>query len=56
MVGEQSYGGGRITNNEQLFAWTTKFKIGKFRIHGASKDKLNINSITLYYQMGNIRR
>lgn len=54
--GKQSYGGGRITNNEQLFAWTTKFKIGKFRIHGASKDKLNINSITLYYQMGNIRR
>ena len=54
--GKQSYGGGRITNNELLFAWTTKFKIGKFRIHGASKDKLNINSITLYYQMGNIRR
>lgn len=54
--GKQSYGGGRITNNEQLFAWTTKFKIGKFRIHGASKYKLNINSITLYYQMGNIRR
>lgn len=54
--GKQSYGGGRITNTEQLFAWTTKFKIAKFRIHGASKDKLNINSITLYYQMGNIRR
>ena len=54
--GKQTYGGGRITNNELLFAWTTKFKIGKIRIHGASKDKLNINSITLYYQMGNIRR
>lgn len=54
--GKQSYGGGRITNNEQLFAWTTKFKIAKIRIHGASKDKLNVNSITLYYQMGNIRR
>lgn len=54
--GHQNYGGGRITNNELLFAWTTKFKIGKFRIHGSSKYKLNINSITLYYQMGNIRR
>ncbi len=54
--GKQNYGGGRITNNELLFAWTTKFKIAKFRLHGASKYKLNINSITLYYQMGNIRR
>lgn len=55
-TGKQNYGGGRITNNELLFAWTTKFKIAKFRIHGSSKYKLNINSITLYYQIGNIRR
>ena len=55
-LGRQLYGGGRRTNTEFLFAWTTKFKIGKFRIYGSSKYKLNINSLTLYYQKGNIRR
>lgn len=55
-LGNQLYGGGRRTNTEFLFAWTTKFKIGKFRISGSTKYKLNINSITLYYLRGNIRR
>jgi hypothetical protein len=55
-LGNQLYGGGRRTNTEFLFAWTTKFKIGKFRISGSTKYKLNINSITLYYLKGNIRR
>lgn len=55
-TGKQYYGGSRITNYETLFAWTTKFKLGKFRISGSSKYKLDISSITLYYQLGNIRR
>lgn len=54
--GKQYYGGSRRTNTEFLFAWTTKFKIAKFRISGSSKFKLNINSLTIYYQKGNIRR
>ena len=54
--GKQNYGGSRITNNELLFAWTTKFKIAKFSINGSSKYKLDINSLTIYYQSGNIRR
>lgn len=54
--GKQLYGAGRRTNTELLFAWTTKFKIAKFRFHGSSKEKLNIIGITLYYQKGNIRR
>lgn len=54
--GKQPYGGGRRTNSEYLFAYTSKFKIAKFNIHGSSKDKLNINSLTVYYQSGNIRR
>lgn len=55
-LGIQLYGGGRRTNTELLFAWTTKYKIAKFRISGSSKFKLNINSLTIYYLKGNIRR
>ena len=53
--GQQPYGGGRRTNTEQLFAYPCRFKICKFNINGSSKYKLNINSITIYYQEGNIR-
>lgn len=54
--GSQLYGAGRRTNTEFLFAWTATFKIAKIRLYGSSKKKININSITLYYQKGNIRR
>lgn len=54
--GKQLYGGGRRTNSELLFAYPAKFKIAKLNMHGSSKYKLNINGITIYYQMGNIRR
>lgn len=53
--GQQPYGGGRRTNTELLFAYPCRFKICKFNINGSSKYKLNINSITIYYQEGNIR-
>lgn len=54
--GKQRYGAGRRTNTEKLFAFPCKFKIAKIRIHGASKEKLNVIGLTLYYQRGNIRR
>ena len=54
--GSQLYGAGRRTNTEMLFAWTATFKIAKIRLYGSSKKKININSITVYYQKGNIRR
>lgn len=54
--GVQFYGAGRRTNSELLFAYPAKFKIAKLNINGSSKYKLNINSITIYYQKGNIRR
>lgn len=54
--GSQRYGAGRRTNTEFLFAWTATFKIAKLRLYGSSKKKININSITVYYQKGNIRR
>lgn len=54
--GRQLYGGSRRTNSEFLFAYPAKFKIAKLNLHGSSKHKLNINGITIYYQVGNIRR
>ena len=54
--GKQVYGGGRRTNTEQLFAFTSKFNLIKLKIYGKSKEDLKINSISLFYQMGNIRR
>lgn len=54
--GSQLYGAGRRTNTEFLFAWTATFKIAKIRLYGSSKKKININSISIYYQKGNIRR
>lgn len=54
--GVQLYGASRRTNSEMLFAYPAKFKIAKLNINGSSKYKLNINSITIYYQKGNIRR
>lgn len=54
--GIQLYGAGRRTNSELLFAYPAKFKIAKLNINGKSKHKLDINSLTIYYQKGNIRR
>lgn len=56
LSGIQLYGAGRRTNSELLFAYPAKFKIAKLNINGSSKFKLDINSITIYYQRGNIRR
>lgn len=54
--GKQRYGGGRRTNTEQLFAFTSKFNLIKLKIYGKSKEDLKINSISLHYLTGNIRR
>ena len=54
--GEQFYGGGRRTNTEQLFAYTSKFNLIKLKIYGKSKKELRFNSISLFYQIGNMRR
>ena len=54
--GPQPFGGGRNTSYERLYAWPTKFKIGKLRFHGTSDDALAWVSIILHYQRGSIRR
>lgn len=55
-AGRQKYGGGRRVNTENLFAYTAKFNLIKMKIYGTSKEDLKINSISLHYLTGNIRR
>lgn len=50
------FGGGRITSDERLYAWTTPFKLAKFRVTGETKEPLRIVSISVAYQRGSIRR
>ena len=54
--GDSSYGGGRRTSNEFLFAWAMKFKLMKLRFFGSTKHKLKFVSVSLAYLHGSIRR
>lgn len=54
--GKQNYGGGRRTNSELLFAYTAKFNLIRIKMFGESREDLKINSLSLFYQGGNIRR
>jgi len=52
----QSYGDGRQSSEERLYAWPAEFKIAKLRAHGRSKYPIEIISIGLDYLGGSIRR
>lgn len=52
----QPYGGGRRTQDERLWAWTSKFKIAKLRIKGSTKEPLSFVSMTILRLHGSIRR
>lgn len=54
--GYMPFGGGRPTPYEQLYAWPAKCNIAKFRIHGETKDKLHVVSLTILFTVGSIRR
>ena len=54
--GDTAYGGGRRSSDERLYAWTTKFKLLKLKISGATKRKLRVISVSLAYLHGSIRR
>jgi hypothetical protein len=54
--GSSPFGGGRLTQNERLYAMTTRGKIFKLRMAGETLDPLQFISITLDYQLGSIRR
>lgn len=54
--GSTPYGGGRPTGDERLFAWNTQFKISKLQITGSTKKPLKFISISIGYEMGDVRR
>ncbi len=54
--GTQSYGGGRRSDSELLFNWTTKGKIVKLRLEGTTTKPLRIIAIMFAFLFGSIRR
>jgi hypothetical protein len=54
--GDQPYGGGRRTTDARLWSHPVKFKLGKFRLWGASKKPLRIVALTLMFAGGKFGR
>ena len=52
----EDFGGGRPTRLEQLYAWTSKYKLQKFRMSGEAMKSLKFVSISLGYLSGSPRR
>ena len=52
----EDFGGGRPTRLEQLYAWTSKYKLQKFRMSGEAMKPLKFVSISLGYLAGSPRR
>jgi hypothetical protein len=52
----QPFGGGRPTNNERLYGWTTKGKLFKLRLEGTTDRPLRIIAVLLAFLKGSIRR
>lgn len=50
------FGSGRVTDDQRLYSWTSKFKIAKLRISGETKKPLKIVAIGMLYKDGSIRR
>lgn len=50
------FGGGRPTRDERLYAWTTRFKLGKLRFSGDTMEPLSLISISINYYKGTERR
>lgn len=53
---QELFGGGRISSDERLYAWPSKFKIFKLRFKGRTRGPLQFVSVSMYYQLGNARR
>lgn len=54
--GQQSYGGGRRTKEQKIFNFPFRAKIAKIRMQGESREKLEINAISMMYQKGSVYR
>ena len=52
----EDFGGGRPTRLEQLYAWTSRYKIMKLRMSGDATKALKFISITMAYLTGSPRR
>lgn len=50
------YGGGRRTNDERFFGFPLALKLLKIRIHGQTRNKLTVSSISLLYSTGKYKR
>lgn len=50
-----TFGGGRVTRDERLFAWPAKFKQTKLRFSGSSTKRLRIAAFTFAYLLGGVR-
>jgi hypothetical protein len=50
------YGAGRVTSEERLYAWTSKFKIMKLRFYGSDRRPLKIVSVSVGFQRLSMRR
>ena len=51
-----TFGGGRPTRLEQLYAWNSSYKLNKFRLSGDGTKELKFVSISYGYLTGSIRR
>lgn len=54
--GRNHFGGGRRSSDERLYAWTAHGKLFKLRIHGQSRERLKVVSMSIMYHEGSIRR
>lgn len=54
--GTQPYGGGRRSDSERLYNWTTKGKIVKLRLEGTASKPLRIIAVMFAFFFGSIRR
>jgi len=52
----QNYGGSRRTRDERLWSHPVKFKIAKYRLHGATKEPLRVVSLTQLFSEGRFGR
>ncbi len=55
-LGYPSFGGGRNTSNELLYAWPAKFQIMKLAFAGSVTEPLKFVSVSLLYQDGGFFR
>lgn len=50
------FGGGRITSDERLYAWVTKFKLQKLRFEGTTVGPLKFIATGILFLLGSIMR